>query len=89
MNVRDYVFRGTTRSLCPHCRRVVDAKIIDSDAPDSGHRFVYEQRVDHANRGVQITVQLLFFARPREPLPPADSPPTGGTPPVDNSVRNP
>ncbi len=28
MNVRDYVFRGTTRSLCPQCRRVVDAKII-------------------------------------------------------------
>jgi tetraether lipid synthase len=28
MSVRDYVFRGTTRSLCPHCRRVVDAKII-------------------------------------------------------------
>ena len=31
MNVRDYVFRGTTRSLCPHCRRVVDAKIIVRD----------------------------------------------------------
>jgi hypothetical protein len=28
MTTRDYVFRGTTRSLCPHCRRVVDAKII-------------------------------------------------------------
>ncbi len=28
MNLRDYVFRGTTRSLCPQCRRVVDAKII-------------------------------------------------------------
>jgi 7,8-dihydro-6-hydroxymethylpterin dimethyltransferase len=31
MNVRDYVFRGTTRSLCPHCRRVVEAKIIVRD----------------------------------------------------------
>ena len=31
MNVRDYVFRGTTRSLCPHCRRVVDAKIVVRD----------------------------------------------------------
>src|SRR3982751_5526232 len=30
-NVRDYVFLGTTRSLCPHCRRVVDAKIIVRD----------------------------------------------------------
>ena len=28
MQVRDYVYRGTTRSLCPQCRRVVDAKII-------------------------------------------------------------
>lgn len=31
MNVRDYTFRGITRSLCPHCRRVVDAKIIVRD----------------------------------------------------------
>ena len=28
MNVRDYTYLGTTRSLCPHCRRLVDAKII-------------------------------------------------------------
>ena len=28
MNLRDYTFLGTTRSLCPHCRRVVDAKIV-------------------------------------------------------------
>ncbi len=28
MDLRDYVFLGTTRSLCPACRRVVDAKII-------------------------------------------------------------
>lgn len=28
MNVRDYTFRGTTRSLCPHCRRLLDAKIV-------------------------------------------------------------
>jgi uncharacterized radical SAM superfamily Fe-S cluster-containing enzyme len=27
MQLRDYTFLGTTRSLCPHCRRVVDAKI--------------------------------------------------------------
>ncbi len=26
--VRDYTFLGTTKSLCPHCRRLVDAKII-------------------------------------------------------------
>jgi uncharacterized radical SAM superfamily Fe-S cluster-containing enzyme len=28
MNLRDYTFLGTTRSLCPLCRRLVDAKII-------------------------------------------------------------
>jgi uncharacterized radical SAM superfamily Fe-S cluster-containing enzyme len=31
MPVRDYTYRGTTRSLCPDCRRVVDAKIIVRD----------------------------------------------------------
>src|SRR5262245_33994637 len=31
MNVRDYTYLGTTRSLCPHCRRVVDAKIVLRD----------------------------------------------------------
>jgi uncharacterized radical SAM superfamily Fe-S cluster-containing enzyme len=28
MHLRDYTYLGTTRSLCPHCRRLVDAKII-------------------------------------------------------------
>src|SRR5437763_611015 len=28
MDLRDYTFLGTTRSLCPTCRRLVDAKII-------------------------------------------------------------
>ena len=28
MNPKAYTYRGTTRSLCPVCRRVVDAKII-------------------------------------------------------------
>ncbi len=28
MHLRDDVFLGTTRSLCPACRRLVDAKII-------------------------------------------------------------
>lgn len=31
MQLRDYVYLGTTRSLCPHCRRLVDAKIIVRD----------------------------------------------------------
>jgi uncharacterized radical SAM superfamily Fe-S cluster-containing enzyme len=28
MDLRDYTFLGTTRSLCPACRRLLDAKII-------------------------------------------------------------
>jgi uncharacterized radical SAM superfamily Fe-S cluster-containing enzyme len=28
MELRNYIFLGTTRSLCPECRRLVDAKII-------------------------------------------------------------
>jgi uncharacterized radical SAM superfamily Fe-S cluster-containing enzyme len=28
MNLRDYTFLGTTRSLCPTCRRLLDAKLI-------------------------------------------------------------
>ena len=31
MNLRDYIFLGTTHSLCPMCRRLVDAKIIVRD----------------------------------------------------------
>jgi uncharacterized radical SAM superfamily Fe-S cluster-containing enzyme len=31
MHVRDYTFLGTTRSLCPECRALVDAKIIVRD----------------------------------------------------------
>src|SRR3954447_8863554 len=31
MDLRDYTYLGTTRSLCPHCRRLVDAKIIVRD----------------------------------------------------------
>ncbi len=31
MSTRDYTFLGTTHSLCPHCRRRVDAKIVVRD----------------------------------------------------------
>jgi hypothetical protein len=42
------------------CRdALIDAGIIHSDAPDSGHAFVYAQRIDRAHRGVQITVAPL------------------------------
>lgn len=32
--------------------------VIHSDAPDSGHEFLYEQVVDRQNPGVQITIEL-------------------------------
>lgn len=35
------------------------AGIIHSDAPDSGHRFVYEQVVDRKHPGVEITIEEL------------------------------
>src|SRR5436305_5103898 len=28
MSLQEYTYLGTTRSLCPHCRRLVDAKIV-------------------------------------------------------------
>ena len=31
MQLRDYTFLGTTKSLCPHCRRLVEAKIVVRD----------------------------------------------------------
>ncbi len=31
MPLSDYTYLGTTRSLCPHCRRLVDAKIVVRD----------------------------------------------------------
>ena len=30
--------------------------VIHSDAPDSGHTFIYRQVIDRKNRGVEITV---------------------------------
>lgn len=38
---------------------LVDAQVIHSDAPDSGHRFSYCQVVDRKHRGVEIRVDRL------------------------------
>lgn len=38
-------------------RDALIGRIIDSDAPDSGHRFVYSQVVDRERRGVEVTVE--------------------------------
>jgi len=74
MNVRDYVFRGTTRSLCPHCRRVVDAKIIVRD------RRVYfrKQCPEHGTVEDFVCSDVAYFDR-HEFDQPARSPRRYGT----------
>ena len=52
---------------------LVDAQVIHSDAPDSGHVFRYAQVVDRTHRGVEIVV-----------LP---SPPVGGQPSAGAGAR--
>lgn len=36
---------------------LVDARLLHSDAADSGHVFVYKQVMDRARRGVEITIE--------------------------------
>jgi hypothetical protein len=38
---------------------LVDAGLIHSDAPDSGHTFTYAQCVDRNARGVKITIDSI------------------------------
>jgi hypothetical protein len=38
---------------------LVDAGVIHSDAPDSGHTFTYAQCVDRNDRGVKITIHSI------------------------------
>jgi len=33
--------------------------VIQSDAPDSGHMFIYTQIIDRSRRGVEVTVEAL------------------------------
>lgn len=41
------------------CRdALMDAGVIHSDAPDSGHVFRYSQVVNRAERGIRITVEV-------------------------------
>jgi len=37
---------------------LIQCGVIHSDAPDSGHEFVYAQMIDRARRGVEIRVSL-------------------------------
>ncbi|HQR44347.1 MAG TPA: hypothetical protein PLX97_16740, partial [Gemmatales bacterium] len=56
-SIRDYVFRGTTKSLCPQCRRVVDAKIIVR-----GERVYFRKRCpEHGEREDFICSDVSYF----------------------------
>jgi uncharacterized radical SAM superfamily Fe-S cluster-containing enzyme len=59
MNVRDYTFLSTTRSLCPACRRLVDAKIIVR------HNRVYfrKQCPEHGTFEDFVSSDVAYFDR--------------------------
>jgi hypothetical protein len=63
---------GLQAALKPIRDALIDCAVLHSDAPDSGHEFVYTQRIDRARRGCEIRVSL----RPPKaaPHPGADGP---------------
>ncbi len=76
MNLRDYTFLGTTRSLCPHCRRLVDAKIVVRD------RRVYFRKTcpEHGTVEDFICSDVAYYDR-HEHSQPARTPRVYGTRP--------
>jgi hypothetical protein len=54
---------GVNAACKPLRDGLVDARVIHSDASDSGHSFSYTQVVDRARRGVEILIEPLE-ARP-------------------------
>ena len=59
MPVRDYTYRGTTRSLCPDCRRVVDAKIIVRD----GRVWFRKRCPEHGEFEDFVSSDVAYFDR--------------------------
>ena len=53
---------GLRASLKPTLDGLRDAGVIHSDGPNSGHLFVYGQRIDRAQRGVRILVESRYKA---------------------------
>ena len=49
---------GLQASLKPVRDALVDCGVISGDADRDGHEFSYSQRIDRANRGVEIRVRL-------------------------------
>jgi uncharacterized radical SAM superfamily Fe-S cluster-containing enzyme len=59
MPAGDYTYRGTTRSLCPHCRRVVDAKIIVRD----GRVWFRKRCPEHGEFEDSVSSNVAYFDR--------------------------
>jgi uncharacterized radical SAM superfamily Fe-S cluster-containing enzyme len=59
MNLRDYTYLGSTRSLCPHCRRLVDAKIIAK-----GRRVYFRKRCpEHGTFDDFVCSDVAYYDR--------------------------
>jgi len=56
-NVLDH--DGLVSALKPTLDGLVDAKVIHSDAPHSGHSVIYSQQIRRGGRGVEITVEEI------------------------------
>lgn len=69
MTTRDYTFLGTTRSLCPHCRRVLDAKIVVRD----GRVYFRKHCPEHGRFDDFVCSDVVYWDR-HEYAQPARSP---------------
>jgi uncharacterized radical SAM superfamily Fe-S cluster-containing enzyme len=61
MDLRDYVYLGTTRSLCPSCRRLVDAKIVVRD----GRVYFRKRCPEHGLIEDFVCSDVRYFDRPQ------------------------
>src|SRR5687768_10712451 len=59
MELRDYTFLGTTRSLCPLCRRLLDAKIVAR----RGRVYFRKRCPEHGLREDLVCSDLRYFDR--------------------------
>lgn len=59
MTLRDHTFLGITRSLCPECLRVVDAKIIERE----GRVYFKKRCPEHGERDDFICSDVSWFDR--------------------------
>lgn len=49
---------GLQAALKPVRDAMIECGVIHSDAPNSGHEFLYAQKIDRARRGVEIRARL-------------------------------